>query len=153
MVTSKQIILEANRLINTPFRHFGRSSSGIDCSGLVWIVHQRSGIDLPKSDGNSYDIMWSKRSKEERLLNSFQEFGRFELCDKPVIGGLILFRIFGKNYPINHCGILFGDNRFIHASCGIGNRINKTKTEEIYTTGYRKRIAGYMIQKDVCYGE
>lgn len=149
MVRAKQIITEAKKLIGVPFCHFGRSTLGIDCSGLVWMVHHRCGIDFPRSD-RPYNALWWRNSKEERILNGFQKCWKFELVDRPIVGGLVLFRIFGKNVPINHCGILINEHQFIHAKCGIGHKINKTCPDNL-ESGYSKRIAGYMIRRDICY--
>jgi cell wall-associated NlpC family hydrolase len=152
MTIAQRIVVEAKKLINTPFCHFGRSSIGLDCSGLIWLTHTRSGIEMPRTDDRYSPYWWRDSHQGERILNAFQNTAGFEICDQPVIGGLVMFRLYGKHVPINHCGILVDNENFIHAKCGIGYKVNKV-TMDLLSAGYRKRIACYMKHKDIDYGD
>ncbi|MDF2367502.1 hypothetical protein [Sneathiella sp.] len=45
MVERREIITEARRWIGTPWRHQGRSRSGVDCVGLVVLVARALGLE------------------------------------------------------------------------------------------------------------
>lgn len=151
MINYKDIITEAKKILNVPFCHFGRSRLGLDCAGVVYITHNRCGMNLQSIDQPYDPFWWKKTSQGERILNGFINTWKFEYSDEPVIGGLILFRIYGKNVPVNHCGILINENEFIHAKCGIGRKINKVVIEDL-NYGYGKRIACYMKHGNIDYG-
>jgi cell wall-associated NlpC family hydrolase len=42
-----RVLAEARALLGTPWRHLGRSETGIDCIGLVLVAAARVGIVLP----------------------------------------------------------------------------------------------------------
>ena len=150
MVTAKNIITESKKLLNVPFCHFGRSVLGLDCSGLIWLSHTRAGLYMPRTDDSYNAFWWRDISQKERLYNGFLNAANFELSDELVIGGLVLFRIYGKHVPINHCGIIINEDEFIHAKCGIKRRINRISLDSL-KPGYYKRIACFMKHKEVDY--
>ena len=153
LVKAKQIVIEAKKLINVPFCNYGRTTLGLDCSGLIWLVFHRCGIDFPRLHGEKYSpFWWRDPSQGERLLDAFLLFG-FEICDEPVIGGIVLFRLFGDNVPVNHCGILINEDHMIHAKCSFGGRKNKKVSPDCLIPGYIKRLAYYLKHKDVDYGD
>lgn len=41
----------ARQWLGTPFRHEGRSATGVDCYGLLIVVAQQAGIDVPIESG------------------------------------------------------------------------------------------------------
>lgn len=149
MINSKQIISESKKLLNVPFCHYGRSVIGLDCAGLIWLIHNRLGLNYPRVDYHYGPMWWRDRSQGERLLEGFLK-SEFEFYDNPVVGGIVLFRLYGKNVAINHCGIVINEDEFIHAKCGCGARINKV-TIDYLKPNYIKRCAGYMINKKVEY--
>lgn len=106
------IVTEVNKLIGKPFRHASNSSLGMDCRGFVWLAYHRAGIHLPMNDGRMYTADWWRHTNEERLLNKFLDV--FEKTTSPELGDILLFRLFRINGPINHCGILTGNDTFVH---------------------------------------
>lgn len=152
MIKAQRIITEAKRLLNTPFCHFGRSAIGIDCSGLIWLSHTRSGMVLKRVDRHYHATWWKDPGQGERLFNGFQNEWNFNLIDKPIIGSVVLFRIYGRNVPINHCGILINEDQFIHSKSSISRR-NKSKTTiDNLHPSYVKFVVGFMVHKDIDYG-
>lgn len=149
-IKSEQLIIEAKKLINVPFCHFGRSTLGVDCSGLLWLVHHRCGLELKRMDYTYHPLWWRDPAQGERMVNGLINVGGYDFCDEPIIGGLVLFRLYSKKAAINHCGILINNESFIHAKCGIGNKINKVTIDKL-EYGYNKRIAGYMKCNAVIY--
>lgn len=42
-----QLVEAARRYLGTPFRHRGRSRSGVDCAGIGWLIYRDCGLTLP----------------------------------------------------------------------------------------------------------
>jgi len=145
-----RIVQNARKFIGTPFRHSGRSTLGIDCAGLLYMAYSRAGIDLPKGDGKEYSVAWWKRTNaKERLFNGlvaagFRPLYYNELIDKADIP---LFKLFGKNYPAHHSGIMINQEYFIHARCGYSTKDKRVDFDPLYPD-YSKRLAWVMRYKE-----
>lgn len=145
-----RVVQNARKFIGTPFRHSGRSTLGIDCAGLLYMTYNRSGIELPKSDGYPYTVGWWKHTNcEERLYNilvasGFRPLSDDELPDK---GDVPLFKLFGKNYPAHHSGIMIDNNYFVHAKCGWKNIDKKVGFDSLYPH-YIERLAWMLRYKE-----
>lgn len=86
------IVREAVRLTGVPYRYGGESLRGFDCSGLVYYVHKRLGIPIPRTA----EAQWRACRHVKRA--------------QP--GDLVFFRPPKQKI---HVGIYLGDNRFVHA--------------------------------------
>ena len=81
----------AQQQVGVPYEYGGRTPRGFDCSGLVYYVYGRLGVDLPRTAGAQYD-----------------HTRRVALADlRP--GDLVFF------LGADHVGIYVGDGWFIHA--------------------------------------
>jgi cell wall-associated NlpC family hydrolase len=90
----------AESLIGTPHVMGGYSPSGLDCSGLVALVHAKFDVELPRS---SHD-----QGRYGTIIPQGEELKR---------GDLVFFHsTYKKPHLITHSGIYLGDNKFIHAS-------------------------------------
>ena len=58
------VVSVAERFLGCPYLWGGRSAAGIDCSALVQLSLQATGIDCPRNSGDQHD--WSKVSKGNR---------------------------------------------------------------------------------------
>jgi gamma-D-glutamyl-L-lysine dipeptidyl-peptidase len=100
----------AHRLMGTPYLWGGRSSEGIDCSGLVQTSFRTVGISLPR-DSNQQALVGTltgtrwHRSAMQR-------------------GDLVFF--IGRTGTIVHTGIYLGDGKYIEAA-GPGVQITSLK--------------------------
>ncbi len=83
---------EATRFTGIPYRYGGTSPRGFDCSGLVYYVHRRLGMTVPRTTQEQ----WRKSRHVRRLAP----------------GDLLFFRPPKHRW---HVGIYLGDNRFVHA--------------------------------------
>ena len=93
------IIGNAQQLLGTPYLWGGRTSDGVDCSGLVQIGYATAGLHLPR--------------------DSYQQFyvGRLTATRWHTAGlrrGDTLYFL-GNDGKIRHTGIYLGNDRYLHA--------------------------------------
>lgn len=145
-----RVVQNARKFIGTPFRHSGRSTLGIDCAGLLYMSYHRAGLDVPKTDGKDYPVLWWKHvGAEERLYNiciaaGFRPLSDDELPDK---GDIPLFKLYGKDYPAHHSGIMIDQEYFVHAKCGWREKDKKVGLGSLHPS-YIKRLAWMMRYKE-----
>jgi gamma-D-glutamyl-L-lysine dipeptidyl-peptidase len=101
------IVNLANQLINVPYLWGGRSTFGIDCSGLVQTAFKVAGIRLPR---DAYQQ--AKLGKKIALLN------------ESLPGDLAFFE--NEEGRIVHTGILLSESEIIHSS----GCVHKTSIDE-----------------------
>ena len=89
------IVMEAHKMLGTPYRYGGASPKGFDCSGLVQYVYAQAGLEVPRS---------TVEQLEQSRWVSFSQL-------RP--GDLVFFKT-GRS-KVNHVGIYYGNGRFIHA--------------------------------------
>jgi len=116
----QRLVKIALSFIYHPYIYGGQQvGSGIDCSYFVKLVFGELGIDLPRT--SRYQFNCGDKVNKDELE----------------IGDLVFFRK-GKKGPINHVGIYFGNNEFIHATRG-AKRVTISNLSENY---YRNNYAG-----------
>lgn len=109
----KAIVLEALKYRGTPYVYGGTSPKGFDCSGFVQYIHQKFGIDLP------------------RTVKLMEERGRWVKRNELIAGDLVIF------HNPRHVGIYASKGTFVHASSSRG--VVRDKLDKEY---YRKRFVG-----------
>lgn len=97
LITPASIIDIAKQYLNAPYLWGGKSIFGIDCSGLVQLVHSIAGISLPRD---------ASQQVEYGQTIDFLE----EACE----GDLAFFE--NDEAKIIHVGILLDKSNIIHAS-------------------------------------
>ena len=149
MEIKDRIIIEAKKLINAPFCHSGRSTLGIDCFGLFYLSYSRSGFQFDNGDGRYNSKGWWQRTDEERLRNYFLERDFIKLTENqlPDKADICLFKLFGKNYPAHHMGIMLNSESFIHAKCGWASKDKRVGMDCLYPS-YIKRLDFILRYKD-----
>jgi cell wall-associated NlpC family hydrolase len=85
----------ATSLIGTPYHFGGADAAGFDCSGLARYVHERLGVEIPRT---------ARAQQRAAVPVTLAEL---------VPGDLVFFRLRAR--AIDHVGIYAGGDRFIHA--------------------------------------
>ncbi|WKA58844.1 LysM peptidoglycan-binding domain-containing protein [Planococcus shenhongbingii] len=106
---AEKVVSTATSLIGIPYVWGGATTSGFDCSGFIYYVYNKAGINLPRTNTTGYDA----RSYD---------------VSNPKVGDLVFF---SNTYRagISHMGIYLGDNKFIHAG---GDRVQITSLSDKY---------------------
>jgi cell wall-associated NlpC family hydrolase len=105
---SKSVVKEAKTFLGIKYKFAGINEEGMDCSGLVFVSHQKVSVHLPR------------RAKDQAVLG-------FSVSQNQIkIGDLLFFNTFGNE--ISHVGIVEqingGEIFFIHSSTSKGVMIS-----------------------------
>lgn len=107
--TGTAVVAEAKKYLGVPYVWGGTNpKTGLDCSGLVQLVFEKFGVDLPRV---SY-----LQAREGKPVGSLAQA-------RP--GDLLAF-----NSPVSHIGIYIGDGKMIHAP----RPGQDVKIEDVYET-------------------
>ncbi|HOK40121.1 MAG TPA: NlpC/P60 family protein [bacterium] len=119
----KKILKMSKKFLKVKYNYGGESKRGIDCSGLVYVVFNKLGINLP-------------RRAEEQV-----NYGEEIIDENYRIGDLIFFKN-KEDDRINHVGIYIGDNKMVHASSKKRRVIISDINEDYYKENFyiAKRI-------------
>lgn len=103
------LVATANSLLGTPYKWGGAAPGGFDCSGFIYYVYNKAGINVPRTNTTGYDALSYAVSS-------------------PQVGDLVFFK---NTYRpgISHMGIYIGNNSFIHAG---GDRVQITSLNDSY---------------------
>lgn len=92
------LIADASELIGVPYQWGGIDKNGFDCSGFIYHVFAKNGIQVARTVAG----MW--------------EMGK--LVDKPAVGDLVFFETYASGPT--HAGIYIGNDQFIHSGASTG---------------------------------
>ncbi len=113
-----EIARTAESFVGAPYRYGGSGPEAFDCSGLVYFVHRRHGIEVPRTAAEQYGAATPVRPRELRP------------------GDLVFFRLQGRK--VSHVGIYAGGDRFVHAPQS-GGHVRVASLDEDY---FRRSFAG-----------
>lgn len=131
-------MIETDKYIGIPFLDGGRDLKGIDCWGLVKLVHQDEfGNELPEfliSSSDAKSINRAMTSKEE--LSKWVEVREAKLIEP----GDVVAMSLSHNHPdfVTHVGVCTGRGMFLHAMEGGLSAICRLSSPE-----WCKRIRGF----------
>jgi hypothetical protein len=119
------------KYIGIPYVEKGRDETGLDCYGLVRLIYKNEyKIDLPSF---STEYTQTDTARIEELIAQYKE--GWEQTEEPVVGSIVLFRVFGNE---SHIGVVVSPTHFIHV------RENKDSViESLTSTSWARRRVGY----------
>jgi len=118
-----------NDYVGIPYKLSGRDRDGLDCWGLIRLIHKEQfGNDLPSFSEHDHS-----HEKIREIMAEQRE--KWISTDTPKIGDVVLFRVLGAP---SHVGMYIGDKSFIHAKQGINSSIERY--DSIF---WEKRIVGF----------
>ncbi len=96
----RTLVEQAQLFLDTPYLWGGMTKSGIDCSGLVFVVYQRNAVTLPRDADQQFEV-GEPVAPEELQAGDLVFFGE-------------------SDDDITHVGMYAGNGNIIHASSGSG---------------------------------
>lgn len=105
-------------LIGIPYQEHGRTLSGSDCMGIVYLFNRKLGKQVP-----DYRTEYAS-SIDPEAVNQVVEQHQSEWLEveEPEVGDLLLFCI--RGWPV-HVGVYIGGNRFLHSLKGCNSCIER----------------------------
>jgi cell wall-associated NlpC family hydrolase len=118
-----RITTTAMRYLGVPYSWGGTSYGGVDCSGFVWAVFAKNGIELPRMADGQFETGHHVRVADLRP------------------GDLVFFQTYAPG--ASHVGIYIGGGRFVHASSSDGVRVDQL-AEDYYASRFigARRLTG-----------
>ena len=118
------------KYLGIPYKHKGRSLSGIDCYGLIIKIYADFGIELIDLQ-DEYDERWQWKRWAESIEQYYKKWQKVEI---PQLLDIVLFK---KNDIVNHGGVVLNNNKFIHC-CKLGVIVSRLDEQM-----WQRRIEGF----------
>lgn len=133
-ITASEVVCVARSWIGTPYHHQASLRGvGTDCLGLVRGVWRELYGDEPER-AEPYSRDWSASGEETLLAAARRNFAELDPADAKQ-GDVVVFR-YRAGLPAKHCGVLTGDECFVHALEGAA------VCEVAFSPWWRRRVAG-----------
>lgn len=122
-----------DRFVGLPYRDYGRAMDGVDCYGLVFLVHRACGNDLPVYHGR-YALGADRRELAQLIAGELGSWRGIAAGSEAPLD-LVIMR---EGALETHVGVVTRPGRLLHIERGVTSRI------EPYRTGVlRHRVTGF----------
>lgn len=104
-----------SKYINLPYKELGRTSSGIDCYGLITLIFkEKLGVILPDFTELIYDKeRYAVTKQEDHILYNIGL--RWKEVTNPKEFDILVFNDSKELDLSKHVGLFIGDDKFIHS--------------------------------------
>ena len=131
--------MDYRKYIGLPYLNMGRSFSGVDCFGLLYVLYfMERGIILPDYTELKYNKDWYKH--ENHILDSINS--KWTKVEEPYkLWDALIFYLSSPTIA-NHVGIYIEENKFLHIYEGqtsMISHLNKQWKSKIYAGMRYKR--------------
>lgn len=113
---NKNLELEAERWIGTPFVWNANTRRGADCLGSTMGILRGCRVDVPTGDGQPYESDWYLHDRtRNRFLEGLLKIGR-QLGDdeESLPGDIVVFWSKTSSPKVVHSGLSLGGTKFVH---------------------------------------
>jgi cell wall-associated NlpC family hydrolase len=107
--------------VGVPYVRDGRSTSGVDCTGLLYCIYEEYGYTFPLRSFPRQQSNWLPI-----ILRTLQECFKVRQDRKAQFLDLLLFNVLSASSRIYHCGLYLEADLFIHV---MGTR--KVRTDSL----------------------
>jgi cell wall-associated NlpC family hydrolase len=120
------LAVSARKYLGVPFRHRGRTSSGLDCAGLALLAYKDLGLDLP-------DIrIYGREPHKNGLERAVEAALGAPLARAPRVGDVLMFRFDRDPHHVGIAGdYAHGGLSLIHAY-GTAGRVVEHRLDDTW---------------------
>jgi len=122
----QEIVTEVNSWLGVPYQHQGASKFGSDCIGLPTGVSMALGYLPPTFFRDNPDARNYGTSPYGLLVPLFRSFCNEVAIADMAIAHILIFWIDRESKEPQHCGVLTGNDLFVHAHQGAPRIVENT---------------------------
>lgn len=131
--------LVPKKFLGIPYKLGGRSFTGCDCIGILWLWFKEQGINLNPGDGIPYSCDWS-REDNQRYMRGLLKVGKWVPLQQTQPDDVVLFLNYNKERDkdrqfVDATGLVITPACFLHMTPEGSTVSQFTKNHVLYNAG------------------